>query len=201
MTSEGSPPVPGPELHAVLAATVRLSHTLRNLLMIMGRCVDSIREAVPPRSPIDDDLGELDRTLDRAFHLTHQLLALGHPATPDRVVVDVNQLAANAEGMIARAVGGGVTVRLLLTATRPNVMADPYELEWLLLNLIMNSRETMTEGSLLTIETADHEQPYEDGRRAFVRVTIHGAGPAGVTGGSIHVDLPVAYGTGDRETS
>ena len=191
---------PAPALHAVLAATVRLAHTLRNLLMVMGRCVDAVRADVSPGSRADDDLGELDRTLDRAFHLTHQLLALGHPVSPDRVVVDVNQLVANAEGMIRRAVGGGVAVQLLLTATRPNVLADPYELEWLLLALIVNSRETMTEGSLLTIETADHDQPHEDGSRGFVRVTINGAGPAGVTGGSIHVDLPVAYAAGDRET-
>ena len=155
---------------------VRLAHNLRNLLMIMGRCIDSIRGQVPAHSPLENDLAELDRSIDRAFHLTHQLLAIGHPAPRERVVVDVNQLVVNARGMIQRALERGITVEYRLTAARPHIIADPYELEWVLLNLIMNSREAMPNGGHVVIGTADHERQTGDGTRAVVRLIVADTG-------------------------
>ena len=159
-------------LTAASRLALRLAHNLRNLLMIMGRCIDSIRGHVPVQSPIEDDLAELDRSIDRAFHLTHQLLAIGHPASRERVVVDVNQLVVNARGMTERALDRGLTAEYRLAAVRPHVLADPYELEWLLLNLIMNSREAMPDGGCVTIETADHVRETNDGTRAVVRLIV-----------------------------
>ena len=107
------------------------------------------------RSPIENDLAEVDRRIDRAFHLTHQLLAIGHPAARERVVVDVTQLVVNADGMIERALQREITPDYRLAATRPHVLTDPYELEWVLFNLIMNSRDAMPKGGRLAVETAD----------------------------------------------
>jgi signal transduction histidine kinase len=163
----------------VTAATrlaARLGHNLRNLLMIMGRCIDSIRGQVAMQSPIENDLAELDRSIDRAFHLTHQLLAIGHPAPRERVVVDVNQLVLNAVGMIERALERGIAVEYRLLAAQPHVVADPYELEWILLNLLINSREGMPDGGRVTIGTADHARPTSDGHRAVVRLIVADTG-------------------------
>ena len=101
-------------LNATVEVAVRQAHNLRHLLMIMGHCIDSIRAEISSRSPIENDLAELDRRIDRAFHLTHQLLAIGHPAPRERVVVDVNQLVADAEGMIARALQREITLEYRL---------------------------------------------------------------------------------------
>jgi two-component system cell cycle sensor histidine kinase/response regulator CckA len=159
-------------LHATVRVAVRLGHNLRNLLMIMGRCIDSIRGEVPSRSPIERDLAELDRSIDRAFHLTHQLLSIGYPAPRERVVIDINQLVTNAEGMIRRALAENISPRYRLAAERPHVLADPYELEWVLLNLVMNSREAMPQGGQIRIETADHVVTVGDSGHAVVRLTV-----------------------------
>jgi two-component system, cell cycle sensor histidine kinase and response regulator CckA len=164
---------------ATVRVAVRLAHNLRNLLMIMGRCIDSIRGEVPAQSPLENDLAELDRSIDRAFHLTHQLLAIGHPAPRERVVVDVNELVADARGMIERALERGIiTAEYRLAATRPYVVADPYELEWVLLNLIMNSREAMPHGGRVVIGTADHVRQTSDGNRTVVRLIVADTGHA-----------------------
>ena len=163
-------------LHLTVRAAVRLAHNLRNLLMIMGRCIDMIRTELPPNSAVENDLAELDRGIDRAFHLTHQLLALGQPARRERVVVDLNQLVVSAKGMIDRTLEGNITRELRLAASRPHVLADPYELEWILLNLLMNSREAMPNGGQVGIETLDHTRVVDDDRISVVRLTITDTG-------------------------
>ena len=165
-------------LHVTVLVTVRLAHNLRNLLMIMGQCADSMRRHAPREPRLDDDLTELDRTLDRAFHVTHELLAIGHPSAREPVVVDVNQLVTDARGMIERALGDGMSLRLRLEARKPHVLADPYELEWLLLNLAMNGRDAMRQEGVLTIETGDCARPLHEGGYplSFVRLTVRDAG-------------------------
>jgi two-component system, cell cycle sensor histidine kinase and response regulator CckA len=229
-------------LPATARIAARLAHNLRNLLMIMGRRIDSIRGELPARSAIEEDLAELDRNLDRAFHLTHQLLEIGHPARRERVVVDLNQLVVEAERMIDRVLENVITPQFQLAATQPHVRADPYELEWILLNLVMNSREAMPTGGRLSLETANHAREVPGGSQSVIRLTVadSGQGPASKTedrtpsrlndagdlaairlgnvailvdnlggwldvdfqegrGTTVHVDLPVAFSSGDRE--
>jgi signal transduction histidine kinase len=176
-------------LNASVEVAIRLAHNLRHLLMIMGQCLDSIRAEISSRSPIENDLAELDRSIDRAFHLTHQLLAIGHPAPCERVVVDVNQLVVDAEGMIERALQREITPDYRLAATRPHVLTDPYELEWVLFNLVMNSRDAMPKGGRLAVETADYTRPAPCGSVAVVRLTVNGTG-AGTVGRMRHHTHP-----------
>jgi two-component system, cell cycle sensor histidine kinase and response regulator CckA len=182
-----------PPVNAAVRLAVRLAHNLRNLLLIMGRCIDSIRGNVAPQSPIEHDLAELDRSIDRAFHLTHQLLAIGHPAPRERVVVDVNLLVANAVGMIERALERGITTEYRLAAARPHVVADPYELEWVLLNLIMNSREAMPNGGHVTIETVDHTRQMNEGTRAVVRLIVADTGRGAAAEGEFPTSSRLSY--------
>ena len=179
-------------VNAAVRLAARLGHNLRNLLMIMGRCIDSIRGQVPVQSPLESDLAELDRSIDRAFHLTHQLLAIGHPAPRERDVVDVNQLVINAVGMIERALDRGIVVEYRLGARRPDVIADPYELEWVLLNLVINSREAMPNGGRVMIGTVDHVRQVNDAHRAVVRLMVADTGRRGPANGeeSPHPPLP-----------
>jgi two-component system, cell cycle sensor histidine kinase and response regulator CckA len=159
-------------LHLTVRAAVRLAHNLRNLLMIMGRCIDEIRAELPSNSPVEKDLTELDRGIDQALHLTGQLLAIGRPTPRERVVVDLNRLVVGAEGMIARALERNITRDIRLTAQRPRVLGDPYELEWILLNLLINSREAMPAGGRVTIETADHNRVEHGNGVPVVRLTV-----------------------------
>jgi signal transduction histidine kinase len=163
-------------LQLTVRAAVRLAYDLRNLLVTMGRCIDVIRAELPSGSPAQDDLAELDRGIDRAFHLTRQLFNAAPPATRERVVVDLNQAIVNAKAMFGRALESVFTAEFRLAATAPRVLADPYELEWILLNLIMNSREAMPGGGCITIKTADHVRAVNSHHVPVVRLTITDTG-------------------------
>ena len=163
-------------LQLTVATVARLAHHLRNVLMVMGRCIDAIRTEIPATSAAEKDLAELDRGINQAFHLTHQLLALEHPTPRGRVVVDLNELVAGAKGMIDRALESDITLTLRLVASQPHVWADPDELEWILLNLLMNSREAMPRGGRVDIETLDNTRVVAEERVAVVRLTITDTG-------------------------
>src|SRR4029077_140986 len=70
-----------------------------------------------------------------------------------RGVVDLNELVAQARGVITRIIGQDTGLSLRLMARLPFVRADAVELEWLLLNVAANARDAMPEGGVLTLET------------------------------------------------
>jgi signal transduction histidine kinase len=126
---------------------------------------------VPPGPQVDDDLDELDRTISGAFHVTQQLLTLGRAGRGERTIVDVHQVITAAEGTLRRAIGSGVALRFQFEARTPHVLADPYELEWLLLNLVING-EAVPDGGELSIGTFNHAPASHNGAGAFVRLTV-----------------------------
>jgi signal transduction histidine kinase len=178
-------------LHLTVCAAVRLAHDLRNLLVTMGRCIDAVRAELPSGSAARSELSELDRGIDRAFSLTRQLFNAAPPTARERVVVDLNQAVINAKGMFDRALESVFTAEFRLAATEPRVLADPYELEWILLNLIMNSREAMPDGGCITIETADHLLATDGRRLPVARLTITDKGQKPPSETEDRVPLPL----------
>jgi two-component system, cell cycle sensor histidine kinase and response regulator CckA len=178
-------------LQVTVRAAARLAHNLRNLLETMGRCIDVIRAELPSGTAAESNLAELDRGIDRAFYLTRQLFNAEPPTARERVVVDLNQTVVNAKGMFGRALESTFTPEFRLVAREPRVVADPYELEWILLNLIMNSREAMPSGGRITIETADHVRAVNNHQVPVVRLTITDTGEKPPSETEDRVPLPL----------
>jgi hypothetical protein len=77
--------------------------------------------------------------------------------------------------MIERVLKSGISPRYRLAAASPHVVANPYELEWVLLSVILHFREAMPKGGDLIIETANASRGTRDRSRAIVRLTVpHG---------------------------
>ena len=69
--------------------------------------------------------------------------------------VDANRMVSGMIELLVRTLGEDVTVDTLLPAGLPSAIADPNQLENLLLNLAVNARDAMPGGGTLTIETAN----------------------------------------------
>jgi len=163
-------------------ATVRVSHDLQNLLAIMTACSDSLADRSIGVTRSDRDFAELDEAIDSAFRLARELAqAVGMPHTTEPVIIDLHELLARCTGMLERLLGPDVRLALDLTATQRLVEATAVQLEWILLNLVANSRDAMPGGGIVRIETASIDRwAGPQGARVrvdrFLRLTVRDQG-------------------------
>ncbi|MEO8140820.1 MAG: PAS domain S-box protein, partial [Gemmatimonadota bacterium] len=143
------------ELVGLLVAGV--AHDFNNILAVILGASDMLREDLSPGHPSLGDVAEIRAAAERASALTRQLLAFSRQQILEPLVFDLSELVRNIDKMLRRVLGDNVTLATRLSATPTLVKADPGQLEQVLLNLAVNSRDAMPEGGQLTIETATVE--------------------------------------------
>src|SRR4029077_3637294 len=96
---------------------------------------------------------EITKAGDRAATLTRQLLAFSRKTVMQPRVLDVNARVGNLNTMLQRLIGEDVELVIRLHEDPLNVKADPSQIEQVIMNLVVNARDAMPEGGVLTIET------------------------------------------------
>nr|MBA2556331.1 PAS domain S-box protein [Chloroflexota bacterium] len=139
-----------------------IAHDFNNLLTAITGYSDLLLSDLTPGHPMRDDISEIKRTADRAAVLTRQLLAFSRRQVLEPRVLDLNRVVADMEPMLQRLIGEDVTLVSLLDPRLRRVKADPGQLEQVVMNLAVNSRDAMPSGGLLTIETSNVEMDEQD---------------------------------------
>ncbi len=134
-----------------------IAHDFNNMLTVILSYTTFLLEEVSPHDPLRADLEEVRRAGERAAGLTRQLLAFSRRQVLQPRVIDLHGVVLGMEKMLRRALGEDVEL-LLLTGPRPGrVLADPGQIEQVIMNLAFNARDAMPGGGRLTIETGDAE--------------------------------------------
>jgi signal transduction histidine kinase len=158
--------------HVSSLTTARLGHDLRVMLEIMSRCTESLRQRFATAAD-DPDFIELDGAIDSAFHLARELIGLARPQPAvGPSVLDVNDVVTQVMSVLERITGPHVQFDAQLNASAPLVEAEAAQLEWVLFNLISNSRDAMPLGGTITIRTAMTDPQSMPRQRHYVRLTI-----------------------------
>ncbi|HEY2704490.1 MAG TPA: ATP-binding protein [Candidatus Dormibacteraeota bacterium] len=134
--------------------------------------------------PVRADIAQIQKAAERATALTHQLLAFGRREVVRPRVMSLNQVVAGVEEMLRRTLGEHVELEVVLAPDLARIMADPGQIEQVLVNVALNARDAMAGGGRLTIDTAnvsvrmgDHMAPLQEpGDYARLRVSDTGAG-------------------------
>lgn len=103
------------------------------------------------------DLEQIRQQADRAGRIVRNLLMFAREHKPERSVVQINDVIQSALALqVYQLRVDNITVQLELEPTLPLTIADPHQLQQVLLNLITNARQAMTErgSGILTIRTA-----------------------------------------------
>jgi CheY-like chemotaxis protein len=125
------------------------------------------------------------RAAERAASLTRQLLAFGRRQVVQPRLLDLNVVVRDVERMLRRLIGEDVELTTHLEPLLGSVLADPGQIDQILMNLAVNARDAMPEGGRLTIETRDVELdagyaathlPAQPGPHVMLAVSDTGAG-------------------------
>ena len=130
-----------------------IAHDFNNLLTaILGYSQLLIgRLAGQPRTQTAAE--KIDRAARRAAALTKQLLAFSRRQVLQPKVIDLNAVIRGTQEMLDRLIGEKVHVVRRLQPGVTAVMADPAQLEQVIMNLVLNARDAMPDGGTLTITT------------------------------------------------
>ena len=132
-----------------------ISHDFNNLLTVIQSTADLLFDSLPKGDPSRQEVEEIARAAERAAGLTRQLLAFSKKQVLAPVVLDLNQCATDVVRMLRRLIGEDIEVVLSLQPGLGTVLADPAQMEQVLMNLAINARDAMPNGGKLVVATAD----------------------------------------------
>jgi signal transduction histidine kinase/ActR/RegA family two-component response regulator len=92
---------------------------------------------------------------EQAAGLTRQLLAFSRKQILQPRVIDLNALVRDMQRLLRRIIGEHIDLRVETNASESRVLADPTQLEQVILNLGVNARDAMPRGGVLTMRTVN----------------------------------------------
>ncbi|MEE3926151.1 response regulator [Pseudomonas viridiflava] len=147
------------KMEAVGQLTGGIAHDFNNMLTgIIGSLELIRRRLARGRTEGLDNLIDLGVTsANRAAALTHRLLAFSRRQSLDSKPVEMNHLINAMGELIQRSVNESIQLEMHLASDLWTAEADPNQLENALLNLVLNARDAMPDGGLLTVETYNRQ--------------------------------------------
>ncbi len=134
-----------------------IAHDFNNLLtVIIGYCELALQQGEKNNESFKY-LKIISEAGKKAEALTGQLLAFSRKQTLEMKVVNLNTIIENFRKMLSRLIGEDIVLETKASTPVRNVLADPVQIDQILLNLAVNAKDAMPFGGRLTIETADTE--------------------------------------------
>jgi signal transduction histidine kinase len=185
-----------------------VAHDFNNLLtgIIGGLNVIRRRIARGDLGDVDTIMDAVEASANRAAALTKRVLAFSRLEPLQRKPVDVNELIAATADMLRRSIGENTELALELGQNLSAANTDPNQLETAILNLVINARDAMPNGGLMTLRTraqsiSDDATPeLPPGNYIVVSLTDQGTGMSPETVARIFEPFfttkPLGQGTG-----
>jgi PAS domain S-box-containing protein len=162
-----------------------IAHDFNNILTAMIGYGHLLKMKLKEEDPLRSYADHILSLSDKAANLTQSLLAFSRKQIINPRPVDINEIIRRIDHLLSRIIGEDIQLLTMLSENDLIVMADPGQIEQVLMNLATNARDAMPKGGLLTIMTEtvdiDHvfirehdfgkEEPY-----ALISLTDTGAG-------------------------
>lgn len=141
-----------------------VAHDFNNLLTIIMSYGQLLLAELQPGAIAREYAQETLEAAARAAALTRQLLTFSRKQVLQPKPVQLNAVVEGTEKLLRRLLGPDVSITVTLGADAGVVVADPTQLDQVLVNLAVNARDAMPNGGALAIETARVDATAGDAR-------------------------------------
>ena len=147
-----------------------IAHDFNNSLTLIKVCSQLALQEINEGDPVREKIQQIDEATTRSGDLARQLLTFSRRHVEETKVLDLNHLLANLNKMLRRAIGENIELVNMMAEGLGRVKADPGQIEQIIVNLVVNARDSMPNGGNLVLETANAELDPEYAR-THIRVT------------------------------
>ena len=188
------------KLDALGQLTGGVAHDFNNLLMIISGSLHTLKKAVGDDARSQRALSAIESAAKRGASLTSQLLTFARRQSVNPQALDVAERIAAVREVLDAAVGSAVTLEFDVEPGVWPVMVDATEFETALVNLVINARDAMAGGGVITISARNEPATTADAAYVAISVQDTGTGIAPDVLGKIFdpffTTKPIGKGTG-----
>lgn len=145
------------KMEAIGKLAAGVAHDFNNLLTVILGYTDILKNKTPTTDPNWSMLSDIDFSASRAANLTRQLLSFSRQQVLNPQILDLNAGLAELKKLLQRLIGEDIAMEFNLQPLSKRIRMDPSQLEQVIINLVVNARDAMPLGGVLTIETAETE--------------------------------------------
>jgi two-component system cell cycle sensor histidine kinase/response regulator CckA len=132
-----------------------IAHDFNNLLTAIKGFTELLLRRSKSDDPSHSDLLGIKKASDQAARLTRQLLAFSRKQVLQPRIINLNEIVIKMLEMLQRLIGEDIELVVNLQEDLHSVLADPGQIEQIILNLAVNARDAMADGGTLTLQTAN----------------------------------------------
>ena len=183
-----------------------IAHDFNNLLTVIRSFSQFVESELPAGSAARIDIEQVIQAANSAADLTRQLLSFGCTHVVEPQLLDVNATVSRIVAMLRRVIGEDIHIDVDLSPIACAVLADPGQLEQVLMNLAVNARDAMPDGGVLGMRTsaaAIDETPTAGGRTLppgkYVSIVVEDTG-VGIGRDSVERIFEAFYTTKEEGT-
>jgi signal transduction histidine kinase/CheY-like chemotaxis protein len=136
-----------------------IAHDFNNLLTAIDAYVALALADLPTDHPVASDLGQAREAVRRGAGLTRQLLAFGRRQALDPELLDLDAVVDGLLPMLRRLLPSNIEFVRSAGSVPKTVSADVHQLEQVIVNLVLNARDAMSDGGRLSLETSRADLP------------------------------------------
>jgi PAS domain S-box-containing protein len=134
-----------------------IAHDFNNLLTVIGGYTDIALEkansGIIESEEIKFDIEQIKLATKRAATVTSQLLAFSRKSILQMRVMDLNASVTTSQKMLSNFIGENIEIKSFLNEDLGRIKADPTQIEQIIMNMCINSKDAMPRGGTITIET------------------------------------------------
>jgi len=156
-------------------------HDFNNLLTAISGHAELGAQALASGHRAADNLEEIRQAVDRATHLTRQLLTFARRQPPETSAIDLNEVVGDMSRLLKRLVGESLDLTTELSPDLRSVKADPGQFQQVLMNLVINARDAMPGNGAMRNEGRIHLRT--------ANVTLPPGSPDGPAGNYVAVSV------------
>jgi PAS domain S-box-containing protein len=138
------------KLEAIGRLAGGVAHDFNNILMSIMGAADLLLLDLADGAGAHDEAAEIKRSVQRGASLTRQLLAFSRRQTARPQLLTLSDVVGGMDPMLRRLIGPEIEFAIDLQGNDTKVRADPSQIEQVVLNLVVNSRDAMPHGGRMT---------------------------------------------------
>jgi PAS domain S-box-containing protein len=146
-----------------------VAHDFNNLLMVINGYTEVLLEQLEPASDMHQKVQSIQQAADRAATLTRQLLAFSRKQVLELKVVDVNTAIGDMERLLRPLIGEDIELVTRLSSEAGRTRADAGQLAQVIMNLVVNARDSMPAGGRITIQSSNVTVRQNVGEHRFIQ--------------------------------